>query len=105
MAYPEGTSEQFLNWMFSPMGVAEWPPYEGGMEFSLEEEKMVRKTGMPFLPEGLLLMPNEPDLEKGRQVVIHVDTENRRLIAEGYENPSDPPVVIKEWEFPVMGEG
>ncbi len=101
--YPGGTPEQFLEWLFSPMGAAEWPPYEGGLEFSPEEEKMVRKAGMPFIPAGLLLVPHEPDTEKGMQVVISFDAETRSLIAEGYENPSNPPVLVKEWAFPELG--
>jgi hypothetical protein len=96
--YPNGTSEQFLSWMFSSLGVAEWPPYEGGLEFSPEEEAMIRKTGMPFIPANLVLISQEPDLEKGRQVVIRAD--NGLLIAEGYENPEEPPVVIKKMAFP-----
>jgi len=100
LAYPNGTSEQFLSWMFSPLGVAEWPPYEGGLEFSPEEEAMVRKTGMPFIPAGLVLVFQEPDMEKGRQVVIKADTEQRLLIAEGYEDPEEFPAVMKEWSFP-----
>ena len=100
VAYPNGTPDQFLSWMFSSMGVAEWPPYEEGVEFSSEEEKMIRKTGMPFIPAGLFLVPEEPDLEKGRQVVIHADIENHRLIAEGYEDPSNLPAITETWEFP-----
>ncbi len=98
--YPGGTPEQLLKWMFSPMGAAEWPPREGGLEFSPEEEKMVKRTGVPFIPSGLVLIPNEPDFEKGRQVVIRADTENRLLIVEGYENPSDQYVIEKKWVFP-----
>ena len=64
---------------------------------------MVRKTGMPFIPAGLLLIPHEPDTENGRQVVVSADAETRFLIAEGYESPSDPPVLVKEWAFPEMG--
>ena len=103
-AYPNGTPEQFLNWMFSPMGLAEWPPYEGGMEISPEEEKMIRKTGLPFIPAGLSLIAQEPDVERGRQVVIYADEEERLLVAEGYENPSEPPVIVKSWSFPEMGK-
>ena len=95
--YPNGTSEQFLSWMFSSLGVAEWPPYEGGLEFSPEEEAMIRKTGIPFIPANLVLIPHEPDFEKGRQVVIRADI--GMLIAEGYEDPEDSPVVVKKWPF------
>jgi hypothetical protein len=100
LAYPNGTPEQFLSWMFSPLGVAEWPPYEGGLEFNPEEEAMIRKTGMRFIPVGLVLVPQEPDMEKGRQVVIKADTAQRLLIAEGYESPYDSPAVVKKWLFP-----
>ncbi len=103
VAYPDGTPKQFLSWMFSSMGVAEWPPYEGGMEFSPEEEAMVRKTGMPFIPKGLSLVAENPDIEKGRQVVIFSDEVEPYLVAEGYENPSDPPVIVKRWPFPDLG--
>lgn len=98
VTYPNGTSEQFLRWMFSPLGAAEWPPYEGGFEFSPDEEAMVRKTGMPFIPAGLVLVSHEPDLEKGRQVVIRA--EEGMLIAEGFENPEGSPAVVKQWAFP-----
>jgi hypothetical protein len=48
LTFPSGTSEQFLDWMFSPFGASEWPPYEGGVEFGPEEEAMIRKTGVPL---------------------------------------------------------
>ena len=101
LSYPDGTSEQFLSWMFSPLGAAEWPPYEGGLEFSAEEEAMIRKTGIPFIPANLVLIPQEPDLEKGKQVVIRA--ERGLLIVEGYENPEEPPVVVKQWPFQKIG--
>ena len=97
LAYPNGTSEQFLSWMFSPLAVAEWPPYEGGLEFNPQEEAMIRKTGIPFIPANLVLISQEPGLEKGRQVVIRAD--NGLLIAEGYENPEESPVVVEKWPF------
>lgn len=92
LTFPSGTSEQFLDWMFSPFGASEWPPYEGGVEFGPEEEAMIRKTGVPFISANLVLIPQEPDLEKGRQVVIRA--EGNLLVAEGYENPEESPVVV-----------
>ncbi len=104
-AYPEGTPEDFLNWMFSSMGVAEWPAYEGGLEFGPEEEAMIKKTGMPFIPAGLSLIAQEPDVERGRQVVVYANEEENSLVAEGYENPSEPPVIVKSWPFPELKGG
>ena len=96
--YPEGSPGLFVEWMFSPMGAAIWPPVAGG-EFSLEEEKMIRKTGIPFLPAGVSLVPNEPDLERGQQVVVRGDDEENMLVVEGYLNPLDAPVLVKQWQF------
>jgi hypothetical protein len=36
-------------------------------------------------------------LEKGRQMVIRA--EGNLLVAEGYENPEESPVVAKKWPF------
>ena len=98
--YSEGRPTQFVMWIFSPMGSAIWPPVEGGGEFSREEEKMIRKTGIPFLPSGVSLVSNEPDLDRGQQVVVRGDDDRHRLIVEGYVNPQDAPVLVKEWQFP-----
>ena len=97
--YPEGGPEKFVEWMFSPMGSSIWPATEGGMEFSLEEEKMMRKAGIPFLPSGISLVANNPDEDKERQVVISGDDERQMLIVEAYLNPQDVPVLVKEWRF------
>jgi hypothetical protein len=97
--YPEGGPEKFVEWIFSPMGSSIWPATEGGVEFSLEEEKMMRKAGIPFLPSGISLVANNPDEDKERQVVISGDNELQMLIVEAYLDPKDDPVLVKEWRF------
>jgi hypothetical protein len=101
--FPEGSPAQFVEWMFSPMGSAIWPPVEGGGEFSLEEEKMIRKTGIPFLPSGVSLVSDGPDMDRGQQVVVRGDDERWMLVVEGYLDPQDDPVLIKEWQFSPAG--
>lgn len=100
MAYPEASPVQFVNWMFSPMGAAAWPPFEGGGEFSQEEEKMIKKAGMPFFPTGVAIVANNPDSDRGMQVVVRGDDERKMLVVEGYLNPEVSAVVVKEWKFP-----
>ncbi len=97
--YPEGGSEKFVEWIFSPIGSSVWPATEGGVEFSREEEKMMRKAGIPFLPSGISLVANNPDEDKERQVVISGDNERQMLIVEAYLDPKDDPVLVKEWRF------
>ena len=99
-AYPGGSPEQFVEWMFSPIGSAIWPPVEGGGEFSPEEEKMIQKTGVPFLPAGVFLVSGKPDIDRGQQVVVRGDDERQMMVVEGYLDPQDAPVLVKEWPFP-----
>lgn len=100
LAYPEGTPGQFVKWMFSPMGSAVWPPFEGGGEFSQEEQRMLKKTGIPFLPSGVSMVARNPDMGRGRQVVVRGDDERQILVVEGYHDPEVPPALIMEWPFP-----
>lgn len=99
--YPEGSPEQFVDWMFSPMGSAVWPPAEGSGEFSQEEQKMIKRTGIPFLPAGVSVESNSVNEDKGLQIVVRGDGERQMLIIEGYLDPLDDPVLIKEWELPL----
>jgi len=82
--YPEGRPEQFVEWMFSPIGSAIWPPVAGGGEFSQEEEKMIQKTGSPFLPSGVSLVSNKPDMDRGQQVVVANPVKPKILQALGF---------------------
>jgi hypothetical protein len=100
LAHPKATPEKFVEWMFSPMGTAVWPPFEGGGEFSQEEQKMIQKTGMPFFPSGVSVVAKNPDLSRGRQVVVRGEDERQILVVEGYLDPEAPAVVVKEWLFP-----
>mgnify|MGYP001024804047 CR=1 FL=1 len=103
--YPEGRPEQFVEWMFSPIGSAIWPPVAGGGEFSQEEEKMIQKTGIPFLPSGVSLVSNKPDMDRGQQVVVRGDDERQMMVVEGYLDPQETPVLAKEWRFPLGVSG
>jgi len=100
LVYPVGTPEEFVQWMFSPMGSALWPPSEEEGEFSQEEVKMMKKADLPFLPSGISMVARNPDPARGRQVVVRGDDEKQMLVVEGYVDPKAPPVLTKEWRFP-----
>lgn len=105
LTYPDGTPEEFVKWMFSPMGLAIWPPVTGGVEFSQEEEKMLRKAGQPFFPSGVSIVAMNPDEDKGRQVVVRGDDGRQMMVVEGYLDPKVPPVLVKEWRFSKHNKG
>lgn len=95
VAYPDGTPSDYVKYYFSPMGTAEWPPYEGGGEFSDEEMKMARITP---IPHGIRFFPHQvAQDEPGKQVVIKADDERSMVIFEGYLSPSAPqPAIVVE---------
>ena len=55
---------------------------------------------MPFFPAGVSVVANNPDLDRGRQVVVQGDDERQMLVVEGYLDPKVPAVVVKEWMCP-----
>lgn len=94
--FPEGKPSDFVIWMFSTFGTAEWPPYEDGDPMELEQAKSIR---MPVIPKDVTLVPREPDPEKGKQIVIKSDDQRGLFIIEGYLNPHVPPVLRREWKL------
>ncbi len=92
VVYPEGKPSDFVKWMFSTFGTAEWPPSEDMAEMEpmiLEQAKSIR---MPIIPKGVSLVALKPDVSKGRQVVIMADDARGVLIIEGYADPEQPSV-------------
>lgn len=68
-----GTPSQFITWMFSPLGFAEWLLYEVAGEFSKEEMRLIKASGVPFLPAGVAIVAHKPAPEKGKQVVVRAE--------------------------------
>jgi len=48
-------------------------------------------------------VPDKPDMDKGQQVVVRGDDERQMMIVEGYLDPQDAPVLVKEWRFSLGG--
>ncbi|MFC1541838.1 hypothetical protein ACFL50_05240 [Candidatus Latescibacterota bacterium] len=94
VAFPNGKPSDYVNYMFSDMGVAEWPPHEDSGEFTLPEMKAMR---IPFFPAGVEISQLEPDPEYGMQIVIKDDDNRGVVIVEGYSDPSQPPVMTEEF--------
>ena len=94
--FPEGKPSDFVTWMFSTFGTAEWPPYEDGDPMELEQAKSIR---MPVIPKDVTLTPREPDPKKGKQIVIKSDDPRGLIIVEGYLNPHKLPSLRREWKL------
>jgi len=101
MALEERKPSKFVDWMFSPMGSAEWPPWENShLEFDSHELKAIKKMSTPLIPQNVALVPLAIDPEKKKQIVISADDQKRIIILEGFINPKDPSVLKEEIPFP-----
>ncbi|MFC1550984.1 hypothetical protein ACFL6P_00325 [Candidatus Latescibacterota bacterium] len=94
VAFPDAKPSEYVNYMFSEMGVAEWPPYEDSGEFTLQELKSMR---IPYIPAGINIAQLTPDPEFGAQIVIKHDDARSMVIVEGYADPAQPPVMTEEF--------
>lgn len=95
-AFPESAPEDpkpsdFVRYVFSDFGVAEWP-----MALDPREEEQLRATRTPVLPPTVSLVPNAPSMEHGRQVVLRPDDAAGVLHIVAYEHPQMDPVMEVE---------
>ncbi|MGR9012293.1 MAG: hypothetical protein ACU83U_01475 [Gammaproteobacteria bacterium] len=91
-AYPDGKASDYVNYYFSPMGTAEWPPQEG--EFSADELKSMR---IATIPGNVKISQNQLAAGvPGMQVVIKADDARNVVIFEGYQPPMEKPVLVVE---------
>ena len=96
-AYAQQQPSEYVSFLFSDMGAAEWPS-SGDVLGGLEGEQ-IQGIGHPMPPDGVAYVPRKPDPAHGKQLVIRADDANRLLIAEGYLDPAQAPVYRREWEL------
>lgn len=97
-AFPDGKPSQFVSYMFSDMGVAEWPPSD---EFAdeIEREQMAAR-GLTMLPADVIFIPRIPDPKYINQLVVSFDDERGLVIVEGYMDSTEEPVLTRELKLP-----
>ena len=97
VAFPDGIPSEFVNYMFSDMGIAEWAPYEG-LDDQIAEQ--YGSMGIPTVPESVGIVPLYPDPDRDRQIVIRFDDIREVVIVDGYEDPTGEPVSTLELRLP-----
>ena len=98
--YPDGKPSDFVSFMFSDIGVAEWPESEATAENDPMIREQARAIRAPLIPKNVVLVPRvvNPNLEK--QAVVKFDDARSVVIVEGYVNPAGKPVMVREWKLP-----
>jgi len=98
--FPNGKPSQFVSYIFSTVGVSEWPLTEKGVfadDIELEKAWIPRK---PLLPKTVPIVQNKRDPQLKKQLVITFDDEAGYVITEGYLEGQDKPAIIKKWQIP-----
>jgi hypothetical protein len=98
VAYPDGKPSEFVSYMFSTMGLAEWPPRND--EFDEFELEAIRSMGTPLVPSGVSFFPRHRQSGMGTQVVIGYDDARGVVIVEGYGPTGTEPVLRREFTLP-----
>jgi len=99
--FPNGTPSQFVSFLFSSLGAAEWPESESSLAMDPIFGEQASAIGMPLLPEGVAFTDRSPKAELGRQIVVRFDDSRNLVTIEGYLDPTRPPVLTVEREFRV----
>jgi len=97
-AFPDPRPSQFVSFIFSDMGVAEWPG-AGGLDTDEDRERL-RAVGVPVPPADVAFLPLVPDPTAGKQLVVGFDDQRDVVVVEGYLDPDLEPVLRREWKLP-----
>jgi len=102
LVFPKGRPSDFVKWMFSTLGKAEWPPTEGSVELEPGMKQALAVTRTPILPQDLKLEPDQPEFkpEIVRQIVVSGDDSRWVIEVRGFLNSGKRPVLVREWPFP-----
>ena len=101
VVFPDGRPSDFVAWMFSTFGMAEWPPAEGSLEMEDSDwEDAMRATRTPILPRDVSLVPLQPNPDLKKQIVVKSDDVRKKILVEGYLDPETAPVLVREWDLP-----
>ncbi len=92
------TPSSLVSYLFSDMGIAEWPEREGWGS-DLAEEQM-RSIGVPMVPADVGFYPHRPESAGGMQIVVHGEDATREIVVRAYEDPAAPPVAERRWPMP-----
>ncbi|CCQ89571.1 exported hypothetical protein [Nitrospina gracilis 3/211] len=100
--YPRQRAKDFVKWVFSPRAQRVWPVTEAMIEANPDLEGWRNLPGHPLLPKTVQLVPNEPDPQYERQVVVKAGEGPDSIIAEAYLSPDTPPVFQREFSLPEL---
>lgn len=100
--YPRHRAEDFVKWVFSPDAEHVWPITEKMIDANPDLEGWRDLPGHPLLPKTVHLVPNEPDPQYEKQVVVKAGDRPDSIVAEAYLTADTPPVLQQEFLLPEL---
>jgi hypothetical protein len=97
VAYPEGGPSQYITYLFSPMGTAEWPLSEDNPEGLSAAD--LRAAGIVPLPTGVAIVARRPQPGRGKQLVLSAADGHGVVVARGYLSATEEPVLVEDWSL------
>lgn len=101
-AVQESKPSALVSFLFSDLGVAEWPSAD--MDDAMAAEQM-RATRTPMFPRDAALVHLQPQAGIGKQLVLSGDDTTGEIVAAAYLDAAQPPVWTHRWPMPVLASG
>lgn len=104
-AFPNGsTATEYVSYLFSTMGLAEWPDSEEYAEMDPMVAEQAKAIRAPLSPKGVAFFPLNPDpsSDTKKQIVVKPNDSNHSVMIEAYEDPTTSPVKRVEQKIPTV---
>lgn len=92
VAYPEGGAENFVRYLFSDLGSAEWP-----VAFDELEAEQMAAIGQTSLPPNVVVSPNERQYFDRKELVLQA--QDGQIYVRGYLPEQSDPQFETYWEL------
>ena len=100
--YPKCLPSEFVKWLFSEKGLAEWPDSLDNDDSNPDVRNKAFKEGAPIVPTNVHFFAGKTDPNSGRQLIVKANDVSRIIIVEGYGDPQKKPDLKREWSLPVI---
>lgn len=92
VVYPDGEASDFVKYLFSDLGAAEWP-----IAFDEMEEEQFKAIGQPLLPRNVTVSPSKRNQPNSKEIVLIADNANRAVLVQGYVAESNEVAFEAQW--------
>ena len=92
VAYPDGQAADFIDYMFSDLGSAEWP-----VAFDEYEEQAMGSIGQVPLPANVAVSPLSRTSPNQKELVLTANNAERKILVQGYLANDSKVVFEDEW--------